>query len=39
MDNLFRAVIAAPKIEIDKYEKEPQRTNDKKRKKSRKRAS
>jgi hypothetical protein len=37
MDNLLRAVIAVPKTEIDRREKEWQKTNGKKRKKAAKR--
>jgi hypothetical protein len=37
MDNLFRAVVAVPKTEIDRREKEWKRANEKKRKKTAKR--
>jgi hypothetical protein len=37
MDNLFRAVIAVPKAEIDRREQQWQKTNGKKRKKAAKR--
>jgi hypothetical protein len=37
MDNLFRAVIAIPKAEIDRREAEWQKANGKKRKKAAKR--
>jgi len=34
MDNLFRAVIAVPKVEIDRRERQWQKANGKKRKKT-----